>query len=150
MSLLAWIEGHKFLEVGLGAGYGAAVAKEIVGRDGLVVSIEIDTITFEFARKNLENTGYNDLVLVKGDGSIGYPEMSSYDRISITAACTDIPPPLIEQLRVGGRLIAPVIENGVQNLVLLKKSERDIRKKIICEVLYMSLRGRYGVSRYDE
>ena len=140
-------EGHKFLEVGLGSGYGAAVAREIVGRDGLVVSIEIDTITFEFARKNLENTGYNDLVLVKGDGSIGYPEMSPYDRISITAACTDIPPPLIEQLRVGGRLIAPVIENGVQNLVLLEKSERDIRKKVICEVLYIFLRGRYGVSR---
>ncbi|NIO48901.1 MAG: protein-L-isoaspartate O-methyltransferase [Candidatus Aminicenantes bacterium] len=138
--------GHKFLEVGLGSGYGTAVAREIVGPEGLVVSIEIDPLTFEFARKNLENEGYNDIVLVKGDGGLGYPEMSSYDRICVTAACLEIPPPLIEQLRIGGRLIAPLIEFGSQNLVLLEKSEKEIIRKVICQVLYVSLRGIYGVS----
>jgi protein-L-isoaspartate(D-aspartate) O-methyltransferase len=138
-------EGHKFIEVGLGSGYGTALAREIVGTNGLVVSIEIDPSTFEFGSKNLESAGYNDIVLVKGDGWLGYPEMSPYDRICITAACIKIPPPLIEQLSTGGRLIAPVIEHGVQNLVLLEKSEKGIRRKVICEVLYVSLRGNYGI-----
>ena len=62
--------GHRFLEVGLGSGYGTAVAREIVGPDGLVVSIEIDPLTFEFAKRNLENAGYDDIVLVKGDGGL--------------------------------------------------------------------------------
>lgn len=108
-------KGHKFLEVGLGSGYGTALAREIVGHEGFVVSIEIDPLTFEFARKNLENLGYRDIILVKGDGGLGYPEMSPYDRICITAACVEIPPPLIEQLRTGGRLIAPVIEWGSES-----------------------------------
>ncbi|RLC23772.1 MAG: hypothetical protein DRH21_06540, partial [Deltaproteobacteria bacterium] len=52
-------KGHKILEVGLGSGYGTALAREIVGPDGLVVSIEIDPLTFEFAKSNLEKAGYN-------------------------------------------------------------------------------------------
>ncbi|MDH5767869.1 MAG: protein-L-isoaspartate O-methyltransferase, partial [Nitrospirota bacterium] len=51
-------EGHAFLEIGIGSGYGTALAREIVDSDGLVVSIEIDQVTFEFARKNLMNAGY--------------------------------------------------------------------------------------------
>jgi len=137
-------EGHKFLEVGLGSGYGTALAREIVGPEGLVVSIEIDPLTFEFASKNLEDAGYNDIVLVKGDGGLGYPPMAPFDRICVTAACPEIPPPLIEQLKFGGRLIAPLLEYGIQNLVLLEKSEEGIRRKVICEVLYVPLRGKYG------
>jgi len=138
--------GHKFLELGLGSGYGTALAREIVGPKGLVVSIEIDTLTLEFARKNLENEGYKDIVLVKGDGGFGHAETAPYDRICITAACIEIPPPLIEQLRIGGRLIAPMEEIESQNLVLFEKSIEGIRKKLICEVLYVSLRGIYGGS----
>ncbi len=137
-------KGHKFLEVGLGSGYGTAIAREIVGSDGLVVSIDIDPLTFEFAKRNLENAGYGDIILVRRDGGLGYPRYSPYDRICITAACIEIPPPLIKQLKIGGRLIAPVIEHGIQNLVLLEKSDKDIKRKVICEVLYVSLRGRYG------
>lgn len=135
---------HKFLEVGLGSGYGTAIAREIVGSNGLVVSIDIDPLTFEFARKNLEKAGYGDIILVRGDGGLGYPRLSPYDRICITAACSKIPPPLIEQLKTGGRLIAPVIEHGVQYLVLLEKSKKGIKRKIVCEVLYVCLRGIYG------
>lgn len=137
-------EGQRFLEVGLGSGYGTALAREIVGPNGLVVSIEIDPLTFEFAKRNLEDAGYKDIILVRGDGGLGYPEMAPYDRICITAACKKIPPPLIEQLKMGGRLIAPVIEEGVQNLVLLEKGEKGVKREVICEVLYISLRGRYG------
>jgi protein-L-isoaspartate(D-aspartate) O-methyltransferase len=99
------------------------------------VSIDIDPLTFEFARKNLKNSRYGDIILVKGDGGIGYPKLSPYDRISVTAACTRIPPPLVEQLKVGGKLIAPVIENGIQYLVLLEKEDKGIKEKVLCEVL---------------
>lgn len=137
-------EGQKFLEVGLGSGYGAALASEIVGCRGLVVSVEIDPVTFEFARANLERAGYHDLVLVRGDGGFGYPALSPFDRISITAACTEIPPPVMDQLKVGGRLIAPLIEHGIQNLVVLEKHQKDVTREMVCEVLYVSLRGQYG------
>jgi len=137
-------EGHRFLEVGLGSGYGTALAYEIVGKDGLVVSIEIDPLTFDYAKKNLEVAGYHDVVLVKGDGGLGYPKFSPYDRICITAACTEIPPPLLAQLKVQGRLIAPSAEHGVQNLVLYEKRETSFTREVLCEVLYVSLRGKYG------
>ena len=139
-------KGHRFLEVGLGSGYGTAIAREIVGTDGLVVAIEIDSLTFEFAKRNLEKAGYDDIILIKGDGGLGYPEMSPYDRISVTAACPEIPPPLIEQLSIGGKLIAPVIEqNGTQDLVLLEKSLKGIQRNVVCEVLYVSLKGNHGI-----
>ncbi|NIO12057.1 MAG: protein-L-isoaspartate O-methyltransferase [Deltaproteobacteria bacterium] len=137
-------EGHRFLEVGLGSGYGAALAREIVGNDGLVVSIEIDPVTLEYARKNLKIAGYHDIVLVKGDGGLGYPELAPYDRVCITAACAKVPPPLFEQLKVGGRLIVPKLEHGIQNLVLYKNGERGFTREVICEVLYVSLKGKYG------
>jgi protein-L-isoaspartate(D-aspartate) O-methyltransferase len=138
--------GDKFLEVGLGSGFGTALAREIVGADGLVVSIEIDQLTFEFARRNLENADYRDVVLVKGDGGFGYPELSPYDKICMTAACNGIPSPLLEQLRTGARLIAPVRKpwKEVQDLVMFEKSERGVKVEVICEVLYVSLGGSYG------
>jgi protein-L-isoaspartate(D-aspartate) O-methyltransferase len=136
--------GDRFLEVGLGSGYGTALAREIVGRDGLVVSVEIDPLTFAFARDNLERAGYRDIILVLGDGGLGYAEHAPYGRICITAACPRVPLPLIDQLRDGGRLIAPVREGEAQNLVLLEKEKGMIRRETICQVLYIPLRGRYG------
>lgn len=136
--------GHKFLEVGLGSGYGSAIAKEIVGPDGLVVSIDIDRVTFEFGRKNLEHAGYDEIILIKNDGGIGYPELAPYDKICITAACPDIPPPLIAQLKTGGKLIAPVIKEGIQELVLVEKANGCLKRRVICEVLYVNLRGIFG------
>ena len=137
--------GQRFLEVGVGSGYGTALAREVVGPEGLVVAIDIDATTLAFARENLERAGYRDVVLVHGDGGLGYPERAPYDRICVTAACPDVPPPLIEQLTARGRLIAPVLEGTRQRLTLLDKTVGGIRRKILTDVLYVSLRGRYGV-----
>lgn len=138
-------EGHRFLEVGLGSGYGAALAREVVGEGGLVVSVEIDPATYGFAKNNLENAGYRDIVLVCGDGGEGYPPQAPYDRICITAACSAVPSPLLEELSPGGRLIAPLTEYGLQTLTLFEKTPGGMEKKAICEVLYINLRGKYGV-----
>jgi protein-L-isoaspartate(D-aspartate) O-methyltransferase len=140
-------QGHKFLEVGLGSGYGTALAREVVGDEGLVVAIDIDPLTFEYARTNLEKAGYTDIILIQGDGGLGYLDKQPYDRIVITAACTEIPPPLLEQLDIGGKLIAPVIEGDMQNLLVFEKSATGVTSQLVCQVLYVYLRGIYGVAR---
>jgi protein-L-isoaspartate(D-aspartate) O-methyltransferase len=115
-----------------------------VGRDGLVVAVDIDAATLAFARENLQRAGYGDVVLVHGDGGLGYPEHAPYDRICVTAACPDVPPPLIEQLAARGRLIAPVLDGRRQRLTLLEKTVDGVRRRILTDVLYVSLQGRYG------
>jgi protein-L-isoaspartate(D-aspartate) O-methyltransferase len=137
-------KGHRFLEVGVGSGYGTSLAREVVGREGLVVAVDIDATTLAFARANLERAGYTDVVLAHADGGLGYPERAPYDRICVTAACPDVPPPLLEQLAARGRLIAPVIEGTRQRLTLLEKTTHGVRHTILADVLYVSLRGRYG------
>jgi protein-L-isoaspartate(D-aspartate) O-methyltransferase len=134
------------MEIGLGSGYGTALAREIVGPEGLVVSVEIDPVTLAFGRQNLDRVGYRDVVLVEGDGGLGYPERSPYDRIAVTAACPRIPPPLIEQLATGGRLVMPLLEPGTQNLVLVEKVVGGIRRRVLGDVLYVALRGVYGAA----
>ena len=138
-------EGHRFLEVGVGSGYGTSLAREVVGREGLVVAIDIDATTLAFARTNLERAGYTDVVLVHGDGGLGVPEHAPYDRICVTAACPDVPRPLIDQLAVRGRLIAPVIDGTRQQLTLLERTVDGLSREGLVDVLYVSLQGRYGV-----
>jgi protein-L-isoaspartate(D-aspartate) O-methyltransferase len=138
-------EGHRFLEVGVGSGYGTSLAREVVGPGGLVVAIDIDATTLDFARENLERAGYTDVVLIHGDGGLGYSEHAPYDRICVTAACAVVPPALIEQLAVRGRLIVPVMEGTHQRLTVLEKTADGVRRKCLTDVLYVSLQGRYGV-----
>ncbi|NIS81584.1 MAG: protein-L-isoaspartate O-methyltransferase [Anaerolineales bacterium] len=136
---------HRFLEIGLGSGYGAAVAQEVVGENGLVVSVEIDPLTFDYAKRRLEQANYTDVVLVHADGGLGHAALSPYDRIAVTAACPQVPPPLIAQLNHGGKLIAPLLSEGGQELVLIEKRQEGLKQKSICEVLYVKLQGEYGV-----
>jgi protein-L-isoaspartate O-methyltransferase len=121
-------KGHKFLEVGLGSGYGAAIAREIGGANGLVVSIDIDPSTFEFA------------VLV-------IPACPLTTGLPLRPHALRYLPPLIEQLRIGGRLIAHIAKKGIQELVLLKKNQKGVQRTVICGVLYLPLRGIYGADR---
>ena len=140
--------GHRFLEVGAGSGYGAALAWEVVGDAGLVVTMEIDPETFAFARDNLKNLGYDRVEVVLGDGSLGYPPRAPYDRICFTAAAPAVPPPLLEQLAPGGRLIGPVGKpHDVQDLVLMIRQDTDRFRRVVVEtVAYIPLRGEYGYS----
>ncbi len=139
--------GDNFLEVGTGSGYGAVLAAEIVGLSGRVTTVEIDQDTFLYAEKRILKFGYPNLFVIKGDGGKGYLPHAPYDKICLTAACHEIPPPLISQLKPGGMIIAPCeIIQGSQDLILLKKGiSGNITKKSIEKVLYVSLRGEYGI-----
>ncbi|MFH1596835.1 MAG: protein-L-isoaspartate O-methyltransferase [Pseudomonadota bacterium] len=140
--------GHRFLEVGAGSGYGAALAWEVVGEEGLVVTMEIDPETFAFARRNLEALGYDRVEVLLGDGSLGYPPRTPFDCICFTAAAPAVPPPLLAQLAPGGRLIGPVGRpHLIQYLVLMIRQDSDRFQRLVVEtVAYIPLRGIYGFS----
>ena len=140
--------GHRFLEVGSGSGYGAALASEVVGPGGLVVTLEIDFETFAFARDNLQRLGYQQVLAINGDGSQGYPPLAPYDRICFTAAAPEVPPPLLEQLAAGGRLIGPVGKPGqIQDLVMMGRQDSGQWQRLVVEqVAYIPLLGEFGYS----
>lgn len=139
-------KGDRCLEVGTGSGYGAALAREVVEDDGLVVTVEIDPDTHKFAVANLRRLGYDDVVVVLGDGSLGYPTHAPYDKVCVTAACPRIPFPLIRQLNPEGKLAAPIGGPGSpQDLVMLEKGlDGAVKTRTIERVLYVPLRGEHG------
>jgi protein-L-isoaspartate(D-aspartate) O-methyltransferase len=143
--------GDKVLEVGTGSGYQAAVLAEIVAKQdplhrGHVYSIERIRELAEFARRNLERAGYSEYVtVVVGDGTKGYPEEAPYDKIIVTAAAPDVPKPLMEQLKIGGRIVIPVGDRFVQRLLIMDKiGEKKFVKKWGIECLFVPLIGEYG------
>jgi protein-L-isoaspartate(D-aspartate) O-methyltransferase len=143
--------GDRVLEIGAGSGYGAALARELVGESGLVVSVEINEITYRFAQANLDRTGYRDIILVLGDGSLGYVDKAPYDAICVTAACPMVPEPLVEQLGSPGKLMAPVGSSYSvfgQDLVLMEKyNDGRISTRTLMKVSYVPLIGEHGWTR---
>lgn len=110
------------LEIGTGSGYQAAVCAEIARE---VYSIEIVESLARSAAEVLAKLGYDNVHVKAGDGYYGWPEKGPFDAIIGTAAAKDIPPPLIEQLKPGGRMILPVDgERGFQYLILATKDEQ--------------------------
>ena len=114
-------ENSVVLEVGTGSGYQAAVLAEIVDH---VYTVEIIETLGERAASTLERLGYDNVTVRIGDGYAGWPEHAPFDAIVVTAAPETVPEPLIEQLRIGGRLVIPVgrAELG-QSLQVLEKTE---------------------------
>jgi len=98
---------EKVLEVGTGSGYQAAVLA-LLARE--VFSIEILPELAERAERALQGLGLRNVQLRVGDGALGWPEAAPFDRIMVTAACPEVPPPLVTQLAPGGRMILPVGE----------------------------------------
>lgn len=113
----------KVLEIGTGSGYQAAVLAELVAK---VFSIEIIPELAERAAKALTRTGYDNVISRQGDGYYGWQEASPFDAIIVTAAADHIPPPLLKQLKAGGRMVIPVGSRFMlQHLVLVSKDADD-------------------------
>jgi len=122
-----WLDvknGQNVLEIGTGSGWQSGILSYLVG-DGTVYSIERHPELVKFAQENLKKLKIENVHVVSGDGSIGYPKAAPYDRIIITAACTEVPLPLLEQLNENGLLLAPVGDTS-QSLILLQKTSKGI------------------------
>ncbi len=136
-------DGQKILEIGTGSAWQTAIISYLVGT-GTVYSIERHSELVKFARENLEKFRLDNAHVILGDGSLGYPQASPYDRIIITAACTEIPLPLLEQLAKNGLIIAPVGDSS-QSLVLLKKTSGGIIEiKNQSNYIFVPLLGKFG------
>lgn len=122
-----WLDvkkGQKILEIGTGSGWQSAILSYLVG-NGIVYSMERHTELVKFAQENLKKFEIDNVHVVLGDGSQGYSEASPYDRIIITAACTEIPLSLFDQLNENGIIIGPV-GDASQSLVLFKKTSKGM------------------------
>ncbi|PSP82601.1 protein-L-isoaspartate O-methyltransferase [Halobacteriales archaeon QS_6_64_34] len=106
-ALLDLQEGDRVLEIGTGCGYHAAVTAELVGA-GNVYSVEYHEELAEQARETLAETGYGDVSVRAGDGKQGWGEHAPYDRAYLTCAASEFPPTVVEQVRPGGLVLAPI------------------------------------------
>ncbi len=115
--------GQQVLEIGTGSGYQAAVLAELKTR---VWSIEIIQALGQQAQARLEHLGYDNIEVRLGDGYYGWPEQAPFDAIIVTAAANQIPAPLLQQLKPGGKMIIPVGSRfSTQELILIRRSDKD-------------------------
>jgi protein-L-isoaspartate(D-aspartate) O-methyltransferase len=130
------------LEVGAGSGYAAAVLGALASR---VVSIEIIPALAQLALENLRRTGSDtNVTVVRGDGSLGYPEAAPFDAISVAAGAPDIPAALLDQLKDPGRLVIPVGDYGDQELRVVTKRHGHIDYRVAVLCRFVPLRGGEG------
>ena len=137
-------KGDKVLEVGAGSGYQAALISEIVGKTGKVVTTEIIPELADFAMQNLKKCSIKNVIVVLHDGSCGYEKETPYDAIIITAAAPEIPKCLIEQLKDGGRLVAPVGPLHSQEMIKLTKKKGKFIEERLGNFVFVPLRGERG------
>jgi protein-L-isoaspartate(D-aspartate) O-methyltransferase len=129
----------RVLEIGTGSGYQAAILSFL---ETQVYTIEIKQKLYKNASNLLNKLDYTNVTCRYGDGYFGWPEAAPFDAIMITAAVDHIPPPLVNQLNEGGRLVLPLGSPfGYQNLVLVTKQGKDVAVKQIIGVLFVPMTG---------
>ncbi len=133
------LKGHeKVLEIGTGSGYQAAILAETARE---VYTVEIIPELTAYARAILDSLAYKNIHFRTGDGFEGWPEHAPFDAIIVTAAPEDVPPPLIEQLKIGGRLIIPV-GRYEQDLLLIEKTASGVSKRSTIPVRFVPMTGK--------
>jgi len=135
---------ERVLEIGTGSGYQAAVLAELAKE---VISIERIESLAQAARSRLSELGYDNVEVIVGDGTLGWPDKAPYQGIMVTAGAPSAPTPLLRQLDAGGRLVVPVGERHTQILEIHTRQEEDqykIRRETACR--FVDLIGKHGWS----
>ncbi|KAA3610503.1 MAG: protein-L-isoaspartate(D-aspartate) O-methyltransferase [Calditrichaeota bacterium] len=130
--------GDRVLEIGTGSGYQASILAQIADT---VYSMEIIEELAESAQKTITSLGYENIIIKQGDGYLGWPEQAPFDAIMVTAAPSTIPPRLLEQLKVGGRMILPV-GKYVQELVVISKNNGGHTMDSVLPVRFVPMTGK--------
>jgi len=142
MTELLELKGNeKVLEIGTGSGYQAAILAEL-SRE--VFTIERKALLAKKAEERFQALGYINVHVITGDGTLGLPEESPFDRILITAGSPGIPAPLMEQLADGGVIIAPVGIRFSQQLLIVKKSKEGVSEQTHVPCVFVPLIGKHG------
>jgi protein-L-isoaspartate(D-aspartate) O-methyltransferase len=127
--------GQKILEIGTGSGYQAAVLAEIIDS---VFTIEIVIELYKSSEKRLKELGYKNVLCKNADGYYGWEKYAPFDAIVVTAAAEHIPPPLIKQLKDGGKMIIPVGSPFLnQALILVEKNGEEITTTSLLPVRFV-------------
>ena len=128
----------KVLEIGTGSGFQTAVLAQLVSQ---VYTVEIYPNLSQQAQKLLDKLGYKNVKYQIGDGKLGWKEFTPFDKIIITAVASEIPPCLIEQLKVSGKMILPLeVRQNEQYLVLVSRSEEGkVEQKKLLPVRFVPL-----------
>ncbi len=132
---------EKVLEVGAGCGYHAALLGRLTAE---VIAMEILPDLAAMARENIAAAGLQNVRVVCGDGSLGYPDAMPFDCISVAAAAPEIPPALLDQLADPGRLVVPVGSLSEQTLLLVTRSEGRITQRAAAYCRFVPLLGGKG------
>jgi protein-L-isoaspartate(D-aspartate) O-methyltransferase len=132
---LGVLEHHRVLEIGTGSGYQAAILGELARE---VYTIEIIPELAARAESTLRQLGYTHVHTRTGDGYAGWPEQAPFDRVMVTAAPEQIPQPLIDQLAVGGRLVAPVGRQGeAQDITIVDRTPDGLVQRRTMQVWFV-------------
>lgn len=133
------------LEVGTGYGWQTALLARLAAD---VVSVELWADMTDHARRGLAGQGVRNVELVVGDGTLGVPERAPYDAVIVCAAFPEVPPPLVEQLRIGGRLVQPIGPGGAEAVRLYERREEGlVRRRTVTPASFVRLYGAHGYSR---
>ena len=134
--------GARVLEIGTGSGYQAAILAELGAE---VTSVERHTDLSERAARRLADAGYDDVRLVVGDGTRGWPAGAPYDAVLVTAAGPSVPKPLVEQLaREGGKLVMPVGTRLHQEMTVVERNGSEVTSSRRDPVVFVPLIGEFG------
>jgi protein-L-isoaspartate(D-aspartate) O-methyltransferase len=140
--LLEPSEDDRILEIGTGSGYAAAILSRVAAD---VFTVERYGDLAAGARERLRRLGYDNVHVLHGDGTLGWPEHAPYDAIVVTAGAPDVPDPLKEQLRVGGRLVIPMGSSLTQELVRIRRTaENEYEREGLFSVRSVPLVGSAG------
>ncbi|MGA2937135.1 MAG: protein-L-isoaspartate(D-aspartate) O-methyltransferase [Syntrophobacteraceae bacterium] len=132
---------EKVLEIGTGSGYQSAILAELADR---VFSIERYPDLAYRANSVLQKLGYQNIIVRVGDGSLGWPDDAPFDAIIVTAGTPKIPQPLIDQLKMSGRLVVPVGDRLGQDLIVVRRVAEGIKKTNLGGVRFVNLVGKWG------
>lgn len=143
LEALSLKETDRVLEIGAGSGYNATLIAAIC-KKGFVYSTEIIPELASFAKENLKKTNIKNAEVVLADGSFGYAEHEPYDKIISTAAVPEIPRAWVEQLKIGGIIVAPVGPVHSQEMLKIKKQKNKLDIESLGSFMFVPLKGKYG------